>query len=57
MKYSKLFNKDELPVKRYLNQIGQYASTEAVDLEYNSKKIEHVRIVGPLRSYNQVELL
>ena len=55
--YKKLFNKDDLEVKRYLNQIGQFASTDTVDLEYNNKKIEHVRIVGPLRDYNQVELL
>ena len=55
--FYKLFNRDELTIKRPLNQIGQFASNEVVDLEYNGKKIEHVRIVGPFRSYNQVELL
>ena len=55
--YNELFGKDELTVKRYLNQIGQFASTDTVDLEYNGKRIEHVRIVGPFRKYNQVELL
>ena len=51
--YKKLFNKEELSVKRYLNQIGEYAVT----LKYNDKIIENVRIVGPFRKYNQVELL
>ena len=55
--FEKLFNKDDLTIKRYLNQIGQFASNETVDLEYNDKKIEHVRIVGPFRNYNQIELL
>lgn len=52
----KLFGNDELPVRNPLNQPGQYASTLCVDLEWNGKKIEHVRVVGPLRSYNQIEL-
>ena len=55
--YEKLFNKDSLTVKRYLNQIGQFAAQETVSLKYNDKEIENVRIVGPFRSYNQVELL
>jgi len=55
--FKQLFNKDELTVKRYLNQIGQFASEETVSLEYNNKKINNVRIVGPFRKYNQVELL
>ena len=55
--YKQLFNKEELPVKRYLNQIGEYASVDVVTLKYNDKIIENVRIVGPFRSYNQVELL
>lgn len=55
--YKQLFNKEDLPVKRYLNQIGEYASEDAVTLKYNDKIIENVRIVGPFRKYNQVELL
>ena len=55
--YKELFNKEELPVKRYLNQIGEYASDEVLTLKYNGKILENVRIVGPLRNYNQVELL
>ena len=55
--YKQLFNKEDLPVKRYLNQIGEYASEDVVTLKYNDKIIENVRIVGPFRKYNQVELL
>lgn len=55
--YKYLFDKDELEVRNPLNQKGEFASTDTVDLEYNEKLIEHVRIVGPFRSHNQVELL
>ena len=52
----KLFGNTEMPVRNPLNQPGQYASTLTVDLEWNGKIIEHVRVVGPIRKYNQVEL-
>ena len=55
--YEKLFNNSNITVKRYLNQIGQFAADQVVTLEYNNKMIENVRIVGPFRNYNQVELL
>ena len=55
--YERLFGNSNITVKRYLNQIGQFAADQVVTLEYNNKTIEHVRIVGPFRSYNQVELL
>lgn len=55
--YEKLFSDTNITVKRYLNQIGQFAADQTVDLIYNDKKIQHVRIVGPFRKYNQVELL
>lgn len=52
----KLFGSNEMPVRNPLNQPGQYASTLTVDLEWNGKIVEHVRVVGPIRKYNQVEL-
>ena len=52
----KLFGNSELPVRNYLNQPTQYASTLTVDLECNGKVLPHVRVVGPVRNYNQVEL-
>lgn len=55
--YSYLFDNDELEVRNYLNQVGEFASTETVNLEYKGKRIEHVRIVGPFRNRNQIELL
>ena len=55
--YEKLFGNTDIKVKRNLNQIGEFASFDTVNLKYNNKIIENVRIVGPFRSYNQVELL
>ncbi len=47
----------ELTVKRPLLQIGQFAAEETVTLVKNNKVLEHIRVVGPVRSYTQVELL
>lgn len=55
--YKKLFPNKELEKRNDLNQIGEFASTDTVDIMYNGQKIEHVRILGPFRKYNQVELL
>lgn len=54
--YDKLFSK-EISKRNDLSQKGEFASNEVVTLENDGKKIENVRIVGPLRSYNQVEIL
>ena len=55
--FNKLFPGEKLESKRDLNQVGEFASFHTVDLECNGQKIEHVRVVGPFREYNQVELL
>ena len=55
--FEKLFGNTDITVKRYLNQIGQFAADQTVTLMNNDKIIENVRIVGPFRNYNQVELL
>ena len=47
----------ELTKKRDLVQIGQFAAEETVTLERNGKTLEHIRIIGPCRTYTQVELL
>lgn len=53
-----LFGKDyELTVKSPLVQKGQFAANEQVTLQRNGKILEHIRIVGPIRKYTQVELL
>jgi propanediol utilization protein len=53
--YDKLFD-NELTVLKPLNQIGQFAANECVTVETPKGKFENVRIVGPLRSYNQFEV-
>lgn len=53
-----LFGKNyELTVKSMLKQKGQFAANEQVELQKNGKVLEHIRIVGPIRNYTQVELL
>ena len=51
----KLFG-HSLHVKRMLNQVGQYAAEEVVTIKNGDKKIENVRVIGPERKYNQVEI-
>ncbi len=55
--YRYLFGKEELEVRNPLNQVGEFASTDTVNLECDGKILEHVRIVGPFRKQNQIELL
>lgn len=55
--YRTLFGDKQLEKRNDLHQIGEFASTETVDILFQDKKIEHVRIVGPLRAKNQIELL
>lgn len=53
-----LFGKDyKLTPRNYLYQPGQYATEETVTLKTPKNIKEHVRIVGPIRSYTQVEVL
>ena len=53
--YQKLFSR-ELTKKKDLTQIGDFAANETVSLKTNKGNIENVRIIGPCRSYNQVEI-
>lgn len=46
----------ELQVLRPVNQPGQFASVEKVSIATPKAKIEGVRILGPIRSYTQVEI-
>ena len=43
--------------KRDLTQLGQYVCEETVSLERNGKRLDNIKIIAPLRSYTQVELL
>lgn len=58
--YMKLFGKKAMEKKFDLNQIGEFASTDKVSIIYDLKsdrRIDGVRVVGPFRKRNQIELL
>lgn len=46
----------ELEKIKQLSQPSDFACKETIDIEFGSKKIEKVRIVGPLRSQTQIEV-
>lgn len=46
----------QLTKKKELSQPGQYASAETLDIIGPKGKIEHVRILGPVRKDSQVEI-
>ncbi len=54
--YKNLFGDAPLEVVKYLGQPGQFASNRFVTIKNGDRKIEKVRIVGPFRNYNQVEI-
>ena len=54
--YKMLFD-EELTKKNDLNQIGQFASNQTLTLKTEKTEIPNVRILGPFRSYNQIEIL
>ena len=51
-----LFGDKPMIKRNDLSQPGQFASVETVDLKNGDKILKHVRVVGPFRKYNQVEL-
>ena len=53
--YEQLFF-DDLECSYQLHQIGEFASNKKVTLKTEKGTIEEVRVVGPLREYNQVEI-
>jgi len=53
--YNKLFN-EELTKRNDLNQPGEFASNMMVTLKTDKGEINNVRVLGPLRNYNQVEI-
>ena len=53
--YAKLFD-HEMTKKADLNQIGQFAANETVTIKTSKGELKNVRIVGPCREYNQVEI-
>ncbi len=53
--YELLFT-EELTKKADLNQIGQFAANQTVNVKTPKGTLENVRIVGPFRPYNQLEI-
>ena len=53
--FDELFD-EALSIKRPLNQIGEFASFQTVTLKTEKAEIPNVRVIGPLRKYNQVEI-
>lgn len=51
-----LFGDTKLTKLKDLTQPGEYACNEMVNLITDGGRIDNVRIVGPLRSYTQVEI-
>lgn len=54
--FKKLFNKSNLTIKVPINQPGLYAAEETVSIKGPKGIIDNVRLMGPLRNYNQVEI-
>ena len=54
--YIKLFGEEKLEIVKELRQPGQFASNKFVTLKNEDREIKHVRVLGPLRKYNQIEI-
>ena len=54
--YKLLFGKDTLTFKKPLKQPHQFAAEETITISGPKGSIERVRVLGPFRSYNQVEI-
>ena len=54
--YKILFGDSPLGVVKELVQPGQFSSDKKVALKTEKRTIENVRLLGPLRSYTQVEI-
>ncbi len=53
--YKMLFD-EELTIKKELTQPGEYASNQVVTIKGPKGEMANVRILGPFRPYNQVEV-
>ncbi len=54
--YKILFNGIEMKKEKDLVQPGQFASNLFVDVKTEAGELKHLRVLGPIRSYTQVEL-
>lgn len=54
--FKTLFGDKVLEKLRDLHQIGQFASKQTLTIKTPKNEINNVRIIGPFRKYNQVEI-
>ncbi len=54
--FVKLFGDVELTKRNELNQIGEYASDYTVTIKTDKDQIDKVRVLGPNREYDQIEI-
>ena len=54
--YKVLFGEEPLGVVKELVQPGQFSSDKKVSIKTEKRTIDNVRLLGPLRSYTQVEI-
>ena len=54
--FKELFQKEELTFLKDLKQPNQYAAVETITIKGPKGQIDNVRVLGPFRSYNQVEV-
>ena len=54
--YKTLFGDEPLGVVKELVQPGQFSSDKKVSIKTEKRTLENIRVLGPLRSYTQVEV-
>ncbi len=54
--YKILFGDEPINKVKDLRQPGQFASDKFVTLKNGDRQIEHVRVLGPIRNYTQIEI-
>jgi len=52
----KLFGTNHIEKVKDLSQPGEFASTSKVTIKNGNREIANVRVLGPFRNYNQVEI-
>ncbi len=53
--YNQLFD-EPMTKKKDLKQLGQFASNQLVTIKTDKAEINNVRVLGPCRDYNQIEI-
>ena len=54
--YKTLFGDEPINKVKDLRQPGQFASDKFVTIKNGERQIEHVRVLGPIRNYTQIEI-